>query len=315
MKSPKAEPESAPTSTPAPRSTPARKYTRPRSFISWGGLLLGVLLGVAAGISYAWVIDPVQEFDTEPWQLRNDDRARYMVAIMLNYSYDSDLDQAINRLLGMRIEGDPIQAVADTACDLATTGYVENDSGLRAIRAMMQFYQLQGKSGCADTLIPAAGPEPTTVVDVLIATATLVPPASKTPTQSPPDRASPTLVRIIVPTSPPQSDYIIVNAATFCDADLSGLIEVYVQDSNGEGISGEQVRVRWDDGEDRFFTGLKPERGPGYSDFRMESGKEYVVDMPGLADPTERPLSAVDCSTPDGDRAVTSYRVVFRPLN
>jgi hypothetical protein len=299
----------------APSSMPARKYTRPRRLISWGGVLLGLALGVAAGLSYAWVVNPVVEFDTEPWQLRAEDRAQYMVAIMLHYAQDGDLDRAIQRLVEMRIEGDPIQAVAETACSLATTGYVEDDSGLRAIRAMMQFYQLQGKVGCADTLIPAQAAEPTTVVDVVVATSTLVPPATKTPTLPPPDRPSPTPVRIIVPTSPPRSDFIIVNATTFCDAALSGLIEVYVQDANGDGLPGQEIRVRWDTGEDRFFTGLKPERGAGYSDFRMEADKEYLVDMPGLSDPTERPLAAVACTTPTGESALASYRVVFRPLN
>lgn len=299
----------------AAQPQPAPKYMRPRRLFSWTGVMIGLILGISGGLTYAWVFSPVVEYDTEPWQLRERDRARYMVAIMLSYAYDSDLDRAIERLLDLERDSDPIQAVADTACELATTGYVESDSGLRAIRAMMQFYQLQGKTGCADTLIPAQAPEPTTVVDVIVPTATLVPPPTKTPTVAPPERATPTPVRIIVPTSPPQSDYVLVNAATFCDADLSGLIEVYVQDAGGQGIPGEEVRVRWDAGEDTFFTGLKPERGPGYADFRMESGRDYIVDMPGRSDPTERPLSAVPCTDPDGADAVTSYRVVFRPLN
>lgn len=293
----------------------ARKYTRPRRYISWVGLFLGLALGIAAGLSYAWVVNPVVETDTEPWQLRENDRAQYMVAVMLQYAHDGNLDRAIQRLISLRVQGDPIQGVADTACQLATTGYVEDDSGLRGIRAMMAFYQLQGKTGCADTLVPAQAAEPTTLVEVIVPTATLVPPPTKTPTLPPPDRPSPTPVRIIVPTSPPQSDFIIVNAATFCDRNLAGLIEVYVQDEGGNGLPGLEIRARWDTGEDRFFTGLKPERGVGYADFRMEEGREYLVDMPGLSDPTDQPLAAAACTTPEGDRSITSYRVVFRPVN
>ena len=46
----------------------------------------------------------------------------------------------------------------------------------------------------------------------------------------------------------------------------------------------------------------------GYADFLMESGKDYIVDMPGHADPVPQPLSAVPCTTPNGERAIISYR-------
>jgi hypothetical protein len=139
------------------------KYRRPRRPISLAGLLVGLVLGIAGGLVYAWVIDTRVEFDTEPWQLKKADRAQYIVAIALDYSYDGDLARAIERLIALKPQGDPIQEVADVACDLATTGYVENSSGLRAIQAMMTFYQLQGRSGCADTLIAPIG-QPTSQV-------------------------------------------------------------------------------------------------------------------------------------------------------
>ena len=45
---------------------------------------------------------------------------------------------------------------------------------------------------------------------------------------------------------------------------------------------------------------------------QMETGKDYIVDMPGHADPVPQPLSAVPCTAPTGERAIISYRVVFR---
>lgn len=293
---------------------PARKYTRPRHLISWWGLFIGLALGIGGGLVFSWGVYPVEEFDTEPWQLSDADKAHYIVAIMLAYSEDSNLNLAVGRLLDLRLEGDPIQAVADVACDLATTGYVEDNSGLRAIRSMMTFYRLQGKSGCADNLVPAADMQPTNVVQVIVPTATLAPPATKTPTPAGPDRPTPTPFQIIVPTGAPQSDFVIVNVSTFCDAEQSGIIEVYVQDESGEGLPGYEVRVRWDEGSDRFFTGLKPERGAGYADFQMEANKGYTVELPGRSDPTNQPLTANACTASDGTRALTSYRVVFRPF-
>ncbi len=296
-----------------PQQEPARKYLRPRFYLNWVGVFFGLAVGVALGLGYAWGVNPVVEFDTEPWQLRDADKAHYVVAIMLDYTYDGDLNRAVGRLLDLRLPGDPIQEAAEIACDLARTGYVESNSGLRAIRSLMTFYQLQGKSGCADTLILMQDPEATAVIDVVVPTPTLIPPATKTPTPAPPAGPTATPFRVIVPTSAPSQDFVLISVSTFCDAELSGVIEVFAQDDEGEGLPGQAVRVRWEAGSDTFYTGLKPERGAGYADFTMQPGVGYTVDLPGQSDPTTEPLAATPCTTDDGERVVTSYRVVFRP--
>jgi hypothetical protein len=203
--------------------------------------------------------------------------------------------------------------MADAACRLASTGYVDSNSGINAIRRMMTFYQLQGRSGCADNLIPAVALESTTVVQIELPTPTLLPPATKTPTPISLSQVSPTAQRIIVPTSAPRRDFVLANVATFCDSTISGMIEVFVQDFGGVGLPGLPVRVRWDDGEDVFFTGLKPERGPAYADFQMEAGKGYIIDMPGRADPSSDQLVAVNCTADNGEPSLVSYRAVFLP--
>lgn len=307
-------PSTIPEEMPPPRS----RYHRPRRLISIWGLLLGLLLGVAGGLTYAWVYNPVVEFDTEPWQLQSDERAEYMVAIALAFANDSDLDRAVTRLLTLypnRVpQSDPFQDMADTACELASTGYVDGSSGLRAIRQMMAFYRLQGRSGCADTLITASDVQPTQVIEIDLPTPTLPPPATKTPTPVSTTVATTTPTPLALPTSPPQRDFVIANVSTFCDVELSGIIEVFVQDFGGEGLPGQAVRARWRGGEDTFFTGLKPERGPAYADFQMTEAIEYTVDMPGRSDDSQ-PLPAAPCTTQAGARAITSYRVVFLPAS
>lgn len=288
-----------------------RKYRQSRRPFSLIGVILGLILGVGGALLVAWVLSPVEAIDIEPWQLSADDRTQYMIAITLSYAYDGDLGAAINRLVGLRLPGDPIQAVADTACQLATTGYANNTSGLNAIRAMMRFYQLQGRAGCADQLIPA-DTAPNIVVTIDVPTPTLLPPASKTPTPNV-SGATPTPLFVAVPTSPPQNDFQLVSVNTSCD---TGVIQVYVVQLNGStGIPGMEVRARWDGGESRFFTGLKPERGVGYADFQMEASIDYLIDMPGRSDPVSRPLSAVPCTTESGARALTSYTVIFRSVS
>lgn len=289
------------------------RYDRPRSYISWFALILGLILGIGGALYYTWEIDQVEEVDIAPWQLNNDDRNSYLVAIMLDYAYRNNLTETIQRLVDLQLPGnDPIQQVAVIACDMARAGYVNSNAGLTAIRTMMTFYQNQGKSGCADELLPVVALEPTREIRTILPTATLRPPASKTPT--PPGTVQPTDTPTpgSSPTALPGSDFDVVNVQTYCDAELPGLIEVFVVDFNGQGIPGQPVRVRWNGGESQFYSGLKPERGPGYADFQMEEGLAYSIEMPRLSDPYGTPLEADSCNLEEGGTAITSYRVTFR---
>ncbi len=290
------------------------RYQRPRRYLSWWGLFIGMLLGIGGGVFYAWNIAPLEETETQPHQLRYADKQLYAVAIALNFGFESDLNLAITHLLELVPDApDPIQAMAEMTCDLARTGYVDSSSGLRAVQAMKTFYQLQGRSGCADTLIPDVQAVPLEVtVMVPTNTPTLPPPPTKTPTPVIIATLTPEGV-VIVPTTQPRRAYTGSIVSTFCDSELSGIIEVFVQDFGSVGIPGEMIRVKWDGGESTFISGLKPERGPAYADFQMEAGRGYTIEMPGRSDPVASVLVADNCFTPEGLEAITSYRVVFTP--
>jgi hypothetical protein len=287
------------------------KYQRHRSPIAIWALILGLLIGLGGALYYAWEISPIIEVDTRPDQLDYAEKSQYVVAIMLAYSYDSDLMKAVDRLLVLEVGVDPVQAVADMACDLARTGYVDSSAGLRAVRAMRTFYQLQGRTGCADNIIPDAQTIPLELtLEVATATATLPPPPTKTPSGALP---TPTAGGIIsAPTSAPVGNFFGEVQGTFCSVELSGTIEIRVVDGGGQEVGGERVRVLWDSGSNDFVTGLKPERGIGYADFQMEAGLSYIVSMPNQSDPIANPLEARPCFTEEGEEAVFSYRVVFR---
>jgi hypothetical protein len=291
----------------------ARRYKRPRTLVSWPAVLMGLAIGIGVGLFYTWALAPVEEFNTRPWQLRAQDRSAYIVAIMLEYGRTGDLGSAVSKLTELRPSIDPIQEVADTACELASSGYANSSSGLRAIRALMVFYRLQARTGCADALIIADSQEPPRLATIEVPTPTLAPPATKTATPDAIVQGEGTPTLFIVPTSPPRSDYEIVNIPTLCSLERPNTIVVNVVDNNGQGIPGQLVRVRWDGGESIFATGLKPELGAGYADFTMESETSYVVDMPGLSDPSQ-PLTATSCALEDGSRSIISFRVVFRPV-
>lgn len=302
------------------------RYDRPRSIIVWTALLFGMILGLAGGLYYAWVLQPVEDTDIAPWQLEStrdadeilSDRAAYIIAIMLSYSYTGDLNETVERLVDLRLPGDdPIQYVADLACRLARDGYVSNNSRRNALRAMMTFYQRQGKSGCADQIIMMENPRQTATPNVIVLpTSTLVPPATKTPV--PGGTPAPTVTQSVpaaqaAVTPSPSRSFDIVAINTFCSAAIPGVIEVRVFDDDGNELPGQPIRVRGDDERSTFFTGLKPERGQGYADFDMEEGQSYVIEMPGLSDPSSSPLVASSCFDEEaGEESIQSYRVVFR---
>jgi len=276
-------------------------------------LIIGLIAGIAGGLYIAWELAPVEEQNTAPWQLNEQGQADYIVAIMLAYAHDSDLSKAVNRLLELRIEGDPIEHVAVVACNLARTGYVAESGGDHAIRAMMNFYQLQGRSGCADQVMPLS-PQPTPTFDLMIgATPTLPPPPAKTAT---PDGftegVTPTPTVRVAPTVAPQQEFAIVRQERFCDADFPAIIEVYVQETGGASLPGQRVRARWNGGESLFISGVKPGRGADYADFDMTPDISYTVDMPGLSDPSDVMISS-GCFDATGAQTQSSYRVVFRP--
>ena len=64
----------------------------------WIYALLALLLGIALGLLYGWVIDPVEYVDTTPDTLRADYRADYVLSIAESFNADQDANLAARRL-------------------------------------------------------------------------------------------------------------------------------------------------------------------------------------------------------------------------
>ena len=295
---------------------PSGRYQRRRRGLSLIAVIAGLVLGLIGGLVIAWVVVPVQVVDVAPNQLNEADRTRFLEAIALSYAQDGDLDRAVRRLLELQLSGDPIQVMADTACRLATSSAIQSTSGLRAVQAMVSFYQLQGRAGCADQIIRGAGLESTQIVDVVLptATSTLAPPATKTATPETSLLVTPTSVVSLVTPTPLPLQFELANVATSCSVSRPGVIEVLVYDFNGStGLPGQMIRARWGDNDNRFVTGLQPERGAGYADFVMSEGQSYLIDMPGQSPVVQPALTASPCTDPTtGERSIITYRVSFR---
>jgi hypothetical protein len=251
----------------------------------------------------------------QPWQLSQQGQVNYMVAISLSYAKDRDLRRAAERLAALGYEARTWQVLANTACELARTNFASTNTGLTAIRSMVELYQGQNVAGCASTVLALNTNTPAPTPTVIRPTPTLIPPPTKTP--------FPTLGATFTPAtqvpldlSPtPAGEFIIVGTDALCVPKNPGMINIFVQDSDGTGLPGIPIEVTpSSDPPEIFFTGLKAERDPGFADYQMTSGGVYTVTLPGLGERT-RALQASTCNVAQADgggRSGTSYRVTFR---
>ena len=155
---------------------------------------------------------------------------------------------------------------------------------------------------------PSFTPPPT-------ATATPPPPPSPTATFTPPpptDTPTPEETPEATPTEIVPA-FRLIGVSQLCGEEgKAGRILIYVTDKWGRGVPNVRIWVKWEGGEDFFFTGLKPEKGPGYADFEMEEGETYNVTVEGgeVAEGLEaRPLSEEECPGATWPRW---WRLVFR---
>ena len=269
---------------------------------------LGLTLGLALGLGFARVAGPPPASNAEPWQLRAEARHHYMVAVALDYAHRGDLPAAMDALIALRPQEDPLDALADAACSLGGSGYLGSPGGISALRILVDFYTAQGRAGCAEDLLPpAATATPPPQLDPADSAAAVDTPV---PTKPPLRPAATQPTRPFLPTPTPVRRFEAISLRSFCDADRPAMIEITVVDFLGRGLPGQSIRARWGANEDIFLTGLKGERGLGYADFQMGRDTDYALDMPGAAQPMETPLRTANCYI-DNQRSLKSWRVVF----
>ena len=96
-----------------PRKSASQMITIPR----WLKFLIALILGIALGLVYGWVISPVEYIDTAPASLRADYRTDYVLMAAQIYQADQDLDAAARRLT--TLGSDPPAQIAEQAYSYA----------------------------------------------------------------------------------------------------------------------------------------------------------------------------------------------------
>lgn len=107
-------------------------------------IAVALILGIALGLAYGWVIDPVEYTDVTPNILREDYRVDYVLMVAESYQKDLDADEANQRLAALGSE--PPASITASALDYATLNDFtpEEMQALQNLLTAMQTYQPQG---------------------------------------------------------------------------------------------------------------------------------------------------------------------------
>jgi hypothetical protein len=282
-------------------------------------LLTGAVLGVAIGLFYSWVISPVKYVDAPPYALRADFKDEYRVLVAAAYLYSSDLLRAEDRLIQLK-DDNTAQNLARQAQQALAEGRPEEEVRALGLLAMALG---KGVTPLAPGIVSTQA-----AIDITSTSAGTSTPLLMEPTISPSASIQPSLTIGITestkqPTNTVQpiptanstatqgAPFLLHETKLVCNPDQSQpLIQVEVQDAARQPVSGVELVVTWNGGEDRFFTGLKPELGMGYADFVMTPDVVYSLR---LADggQSANDLTAAECLSEDENRYWGSWLLTF----
>jgi hypothetical protein len=176
-----------------------------------------------------------------------------------------------------------------------------------------------------DKIPPASNPV-TPVLEIVKATSTPVSSSpspestflpAETPSASPVEETQPALPsstprpsRTPVPTQ--GAPFKLTGQDEVCDPNLpDGLLQVVVLSANRRQIPGMEIKITWENNEEKFFTGLKPESGNGYADFIMTQGVSYSVQLAAGSD-IAAGLIAPACQNPGGESYFGGIKLTFQ---
>lgn len=252
--------------------------------------LIGLGLGLALGLGVTWGLWPVQYYDTDPVDLKREHQNEYILLVSQAYAVDGDLTRARARLAYLK-DSDIGQRVADLA-EL----YIKNQGDLTARRSLARLADALGRRTpamlvylAAPTASPTASPSP-------VVTFSPTPSVTPWPTLQP--TATPTVPPTVTPT-PGLQFHLLEKRHLTCQEGEDRLL-IYVRDAKGRGIPNVQLQVEGPEKVEVFYTGLKPDKDPGYADYTMSRGAHsytvVVTDGPSeIATGLSAQPPAVEC--------------------
>lgn len=281
-------------------------------------LFTGLILGLAIGLVYAWVISPVRYVDTTPAALRADFKDQYRALIAVAYLSSGDLERAKARLQLLQDEN-LSQKLAIQLQVAQSAGAPESE--IRGLALLIASLNPElGLSPPSTSLSASPTAEATFTLTPTPVVLTLTPTSAQIASQATMTASItlsvgplPTVTPLptLTPSPTPGAPFILKEQNLICEtAYRQPSIQVEAFDAAGQPVPGIELIVNWPSGEDHFFTGLKSEISPGFADFAMTPGIVYTLR---LADGGEAVtgLTATECEARDGSRYWGSWKLIF----
>ncbi len=283
---------------------------RSRTSFPWE-FILALLIGFGLGLTYAWFIAPVEYVNAQPSQLRSDFKDEYRRVIAAAYAANGNLDRASARL-SLLADPDPVQALSAQAQQMLAAGISFNQvsqvaqlaadiqSGatsptISSTSQMVEETIPTSQTEAQETILPSVGEGTSTLSSGSVIYAVTITPRPTT-----------------TPTFTPGPAFALVTQESKCEPNKSrGLLQITVLDARKRQVPGVEIIVTWNGGEDRFFTGFKPEIGNGYADFQMTGSTAYNVRVvEGGTQVTN--VIAPPCSNPNGSAYTGDLLLIFQ---
>ena len=301
-------------------------------------LITGLILGLAAGLVYSWLISPVHYVETSPDSLRAEFKDDYRSVIAAAYAQDGDIGRAKARLLLLG-DADPQQALASQAQRILAQGGSQADARSLAVLAAALAQQLSATPTrpVVRSTVPANNQAPSspavsgspalftpTLVILPSATSTLTPGMTRVVFTITPS-SQPTLTPTRVPTNPsgtPLSSptptatqglpFALSERSQVCDQTAAQpMLQVQVNDAAGNPVPGIEIQVTWPGGQDSFWTGLEPEVSIGFADFQMTAGVTYSIQVADGGQAISG-VAPVQCSVSGGQSFWGGWYLLFK---
>ncbi len=278
----------------------------------WKWVLIGVVLGLAVGLIYTWLISPPEYYNTYPPLMGPAYRKDWIAMTALAYGAEGDWARTQLRLQGLP-KAEIQQVLRQVLEDAASAG--RPILLLQRLAHLGQVYEVRSPAvdiyagavtAIPPTLRPTQSPTP------IPPTATLLPP-TPVPTVTPSPTVSPS------PTPPYVSPYKVISQTLACaDAPLlavslliSHTVEVRGRErSVQEPQPGRELWLLWEDGADHAFTGFKPEQGLGYADFVIAPGRVYKLYIGAITGVPIATLQVTPC-TPEEGAGWATYSLII----
>lgn len=257
-------------------------------------LLTGIVIGIVLGLFYAWKIQPAQYIDAAPDALSREFKDQFRIMIAKAYLANGDPVRARARLelLG---SGDLFQALSEQAQrTLAQDNQSEEARALGILAIELGKIRDMGDSELFSGMIATPGVMTTNTAPSINSATQPAIFQTSTPT---PDAS----IVLVTPTSISADLFILQSLEKICEPRPDkALFQIQAMDKNNQPVPGVLIILSSEQGDERFYTGLSPDKGLGYAEFSPAPGVIYSLRLEEDGIPIQD-LTIAECQDSSGE--------------